>query len=161
LVRVPVPIRVINYVPVTLGDLGVKLQNWPAIVTSKLRVGARAGAKLTESMIPRGQLTSVPNYDSLLRMLLLRRIDVAIVPQGLLGDYYSNMPPELQGRLKDVQELPVFATENMYFYLHRRHAALAPAIATALQCSQETLPKKGKLPVSCRKHGVTSIKTSR
>lgn len=75
-----------------------------------------------------GSVTSVRSVRQLFSMLDRGRIDVAIIER------WTGLHAAKQLGLKNVRMLrPALARKPMYFFLNRRHAALAPRIAAALR----------------------------
>jgi ABC-type amino acid transport substrate-binding protein len=133
LIRVPVAVGQVEYVPYVLMGSTARLPHWQAIRQSGLRVGARLGARLTEASVDRAQLTSVSSYESLLHMLLKGRIDVVIAPKGQLELLYPTTPDVVKDGVPAVKQLGVVATEPLYHYLHERNSALVAPLTSALR----------------------------
>lgn len=121
LMRVPVAIGRVEYVPYVRRETTADLSSWIAIRKSGLRVGARQGARLIEASLDRAQLTFVNSYESLERMLLMHRIDIAITPSG-----------QLDGNTQIVS-LTAIASEPLYHYLHERNQALIAPLTEELK----------------------------
>ncbi len=101
--------------------------NWTAI---RLRaVGHIKGWKIYERAVNGAErVTTVDDPEQLFRLLELGRIEVA------LYEHWFGLALARKLGLKDIQPLsPPLYRREMYIYLHRRHAALAPRIATALR----------------------------
>jgi polar amino acid transport system substrate-binding protein len=101
--------------------------DWKAI--RKRPVGHIKGWKIYEQQLAGSErITTADDPEQLFRLLSVNRIDVAL--------YERSFGAELARRqsLKDVQPLaPLLATREMFIYLHKKHAALVPALANALR----------------------------
>jgi len=92
-------------------------------------IGHIKGWKIYEqNLATAGQVTTADDAEQLFRLLDLDRIEVALYERSL-----GTALVQQQG-LKGVRLLaPPLATREMFIYLHRRHAALAPPLAEALR----------------------------
>jgi polar amino acid transport system substrate-binding protein len=101
--------------------------SWP--VLRQHAVGHIKGWKIYEqNLATAGQVTTADDADQLFRLLDLDRIEVALYERSL------GVALVKQQGLKGVRLLaPPLATREMFIYLHRRHAALAPQLAQALR----------------------------
>lgn len=92
-------------------------------------VGVIKGWKILERNIPAdAQVTVVKDAEQLFRLLEHRRVDVVLYAQHL-GQAQAR-----QLGLTDVRAMgPPLTTQEMFIYLHKKHAALAPRFAEALR----------------------------
>lgn len=130
--RVPVAVGYVHYVPYVMDTQKARLESWEAIRKSGLRIGARRGARLTESHVAPQLLTQVNSYDSLLAMLIMGRIDVVIAPEGQLEENFKDVSERLKPELGHIKSLPRFASVPLYHYVHERNAALIPALTAEI-----------------------------
>ena len=93
------------------------------------QVGHIKGWKIYEQQLAGApQVVSVDNAAQLFRLLALNRIEVALYTRWM-GEALIR-----QQGIKGVHALePPLATREMFIYLHKRHAALAPKLAEALR----------------------------
>lgn len=131
--RVPVSLGGIDYVPYVLKGNTYNLSSWEAIKASGLRVGGKFGNRLVETSLGSALTSSNNSYELLLKMLLLRRVDVVIAPSGELEALFATLPPELQERAPEVRQLPPVASEQLYLYLHQRHSELIEPLTRELK----------------------------
>jgi polar amino acid transport system substrate-binding protein len=101
--------------------------NWPAL--RQRAVGHIKGWKIYEQALAGAErVTTADDAEQLFRLLDLGRIEVALYERSL-GALLIR-----QQDIKGVQPLtPPLATRDMFIYLHKRHAALAPRVAEALR----------------------------
>ncbi|HLD13877.1 MAG TPA: transporter substrate-binding domain-containing protein [Burkholderiales bacterium] len=101
--------------------------NWPAI--RQHAVGYIKGWKIYEqNLAGTGNTIAVESSEQLFRLLALDRIDVA------LYSHWMGLALIQRQGMKDVYVLePPLATREMFIYLHKKHAVLAPKIASALR----------------------------
>lgn len=112
---------------------GIKIDGWDSLKGSPLRVEYRAGYPLyklrLEQRLPAAQIGSVIDASAGMQRLALGRSDLYIDMQEY-GRFLLNNNPGRHGALYEaglLEMLPV------YFYLHQRHAALAPRLAQTLR----------------------------
>jgi polar amino acid transport system substrate-binding protein len=100
---------------------------WPAL--RQRTVGHIKGWKIYEQNLAGAtRVTTAADPEQLFRLLELNRVEVALYERWLGAALVK------QQRLTDVRPLaPPLATREMFIYLHRRHADLAPRIAEALR----------------------------
>ena len=100
---------------------------WPTL--RQRSIGHIKGWKIYEQAFAGAErVTTADDPAQLFRLLELNRIEVALYERWL-----GSALVKQQG-LKDVRLLaPPLATREMFIYLHRRHALLAPKLATALR----------------------------
>ena len=95
--------------------------------TQNLVITACANTSTKQNSVGAPQVVSVDNAAQLFRLLALNRIEVA------LSRWMGEALIRQQG-IKGVHALePPLATREMFIYLHKRHAALAPKLAEALR----------------------------
>lgn len=131
--RVPVPVVMIEYRPLVINDRYSKITSWESLKQSKLRIGVRNGATLLESKLGDAITDRLNTYESIYKMLLADRIDIAIVPGGTLEEYLERAPEEERASLQKIQKLPSLGSQAMYHYLNERHADLIPLLTRELQ----------------------------
>lgn len=131
--RVPVSLGHIEYAPYILGTNRVDLSSWAAIKSSGLRVAGRQGARIVETALGNAVTTRNNSYEALLKMLLMRRVDVVIAPVGELEALYASMPLELNAQLNELKRLPPVASEPLYHYLHERNSDLIEPLTKELK----------------------------
>lgn len=126
LVRVPEPICVFEFA-VFVKDPSIHISGWESL--KPYDVGIITGWKILEAnIVGTKSLTKAKNDENLFELLLNDRVQV-IAFDRLQGESYIKMK-----KLKGVRGLsPVLASKDMYLYLNRRHAALAPGVAGALR----------------------------
>ena len=107
-------------------DASIK-SDWKAI--RQHSAGHIKGWKIYEqNLAGAGRVTTADDPEQLFRLLDLNRIEVALYERSL------GMALAKQQGLKGVRPLaPPLATREMYIYLHKRHASLAPRMAEALR----------------------------
>jgi polar amino acid transport system substrate-binding protein len=100
---------------------------WPALRTRS--VGHIKGWKIYEQNLSGAErVTTADDPEQLFRLLALNRIEVALYERWLGLALLKRLG------LKGVRPLaPPLATREMYIYLNKRHAALAPRLAQALR----------------------------
>ncbi|MBI3574293.1 MAG: transporter substrate-binding domain-containing protein [Gammaproteobacteria bacterium] len=101
--------------------------NWTAI--RQRSVGHLKGWKIYEQALAGAErVITADDPAQLFRLLELNRVEVALYSRWL------GLAHIKQQGLKDVQPLePPLATREMFVYLHKRHAQLAPRLADALR----------------------------
>ena len=125
--------------------------NWEGV--RQRAVGHIKGWKIYEQKMAGAEdIIAVDDSEQLFRLLALDRIEVA-----LYSRWMGLALIQRQG-MKDVHILkPPLATHEMFIYLHKKHAALAPKIASALRAlkaegfydrayREKLLPYAGKSP---------------
>ncbi len=125
---VPVPEKVLDYAFVAFTrQRDVFVETWDAL--GLYEVGAIVGWKFFEEHLPRyTHVTWVRDTKALFEMLARGRVDVA------LHEHHTGCECARSMGLSDVRELsPPLAVLPHYLYVHRRHAALVPALAEALR----------------------------
>lgn len=101
--------------------------NWPQL--RQRSVGHIKGWKIYEqNFAGAGRVSTADDPDQLFRLLDLNRIEVALYERWIGLAFLR------QQGLKGIRPLaPVLATREMFIYLHRRHASLAPKLADSLR----------------------------
>lgn len=125
LVRVPEANMTMEFV--AFAKRPYSIDGWQSI--ENLHIGIVRGWKILENNT-RGfaHVTLVPTETELFTMLHKGRIDVALYDKLTGCEQLS-----LRG-LEDIRHLaPPLASKDMFLYVHRKHAALAPAVAGALK----------------------------
>lgn len=92
------------------------------------QLGYITGWKVYDRQFPnRPDIQQVRDAEQLYNLLLLKRIDVALHEkwQGLLRVKHENLP------VRPIY--PVLASNDMYMYLHKKHADLVPKVTEALR----------------------------
>lgn len=126
LVRVPEKIFDLEFVALTRKARAHHV-NWRSL--EPLSVGYIKGWKIFEqSLTPKTAAITTDTPEQLMEMLGRGRVDVALYSR------WMGLAMAHQMRIGDVHVIePPLATREMFVYLHRRHAALAPKIAEALR----------------------------
>jgi polar amino acid transport system substrate-binding protein len=126
LVIVPENICKFDFVVFTR-DPSIRVVDWDDL--KLYNVGIITGWKILEERVKQVRsLTRVKDTKALFQMLVSGRVDL-IISDNLQGRYLIESQ-----QLAGITALePFLATENMYLYLNRRHAALAPLLAKALR----------------------------
>lgn len=131
LVRVPVPVAYTNMALVarTAWDAPPPA-DWGALApyTVCIRRGIKAIEQATAGL-PR--ITSVNQYDNIVRMVKLGRCDVAAIPAAF---WLAVDGAELKG----VKEVKIMQRWPLYHYVHKSHASLVEPLAAALQALQRS-----------------------
>lgn len=105
---------------------GVAIRGWDDL--RGLDVAFITGWKIFEDNVKAGSITKVDNPDQLFSLLRLDRVDAVLFDRWGGAHYLAKM------NLSDaVAQEPPLATKDMFLYLNRRHAALAPRLAQALR----------------------------
>ncbi len=129
LVRVPEANMTMNFV--AFARRPYPIDGWQSI--ENLHIGIVRGWKILENNT-RGfpHVVLVPTETELFTILHKDRIDVALYDQLTGHEQLS-----LRG-LEGIRHLaPPLASREMFLYLHKRHAALAPAVAGALRAMKQ------------------------
>lgn len=124
---VRVPEKLIDWIFTAFSKNRAIRSDWPAI--RQHTVGHIKGWKIYEQNLAGARSTiAVDDSEQLFRLLVLDRIEIA------LYSHWMGLAL-IQGQgMKDVHALePPLATREMFIYLHKKHAALAPRIASALR----------------------------
>jgi polar amino acid transport system substrate-binding protein len=124
---VPVPEKLMDWEFTAFSKDAAIPPSWP--VLRQRLLGHIKGWKIYEQTVAGAErVTTTDDAAQLFRLLELGRIEVALYERWL------GLALVKQQGLKDVRPLaPPLATREMFIYLHKRHAALAPRIAAALQ----------------------------
>lgn len=93
-----------------------------------IRRGIKAVEQAT-AVLPR--VTSVNQYDNIVRMVKLGRCDVAVIPAAV---WLALDAAELKG----VTELKIMQRWPLYHYVHKSRADLVPPLTAALQAMQRS-----------------------
>ena len=129
LVRVPESNMVMEFVAFTRRP-GLRLDGWSSLAGHS--VGVIGGWKILERQIPEGvDVTRVKNAAQLFALLDAGRIDLAIFSrwQG------TSIVERLGIRDVHIAE-PALADQEVFIYLHKRHAGLVPGLAEALRAAK-------------------------
>ncbi|MBT4489919.1 MAG: transporter substrate-binding domain-containing protein [Rhodospirillaceae bacterium] len=105
----------------------IRVAGWDSL--KPYHVGIITGWKILEENITNAkELTKVKNAKALFSLLEFDRIDIAVFSK------YSGLQIAYQRGLHDVRALmPPLATRKRYFYLHKKHRALASRASVALR----------------------------
>lgn len=122
----------VNYLEPTVFSKSLKLdiQDWESL--SPHLIGIPLGARHTEMQTRQMQRIMVPSYRQLFAMLEQNRLELIVSPliEGLFA--------MRQTRLTHLMPLDTkLERVELYHYLHKRHAALAPHIEKALKVMRE------------------------
>lgn len=131
LVRVPAPVAYTDMVLVARTDWNAPLPaGWAALApyTVCIRRGIKAVEQATAGL-PR--VSSVNQYDNIVRMVKLGRCDVAAIPAAV---WLAVDAAELKG-LKEVKTMQRWP---LYHYVHKSHAPRVEALAAALLAMQRS-----------------------
>jgi len=114
-------------------DPALRLDGWDSLKDKPLRIGYRSGYALSkmrlEHVVPASRLSSVVDGQVGMQRLALGLIDL-YVDTNEFGQLMMEKMPDRYGKVRVagwMEQLP------LYFYLHRRHAALAPRLAAILR----------------------------
>ena len=135
LVRVPTPVGRIAMAPYVLLTSAVDLSSWDAVRASRLRIGVRAGSRVSISGMGHAAVTTAPSTAALFQMLALHRIDVAIAPQGGLKATLDPFPSEMREQLKEVRELAPIEFLPLYHFLHKKNGDLVAPLDRQIQAA--------------------------
>ncbi len=130
LLRVPEQLVMSEFVVFSRQTIDLK-NGWQSL--SGKSVGIVLGMKIIESKVPDSAfLTKVKNEKQLFALLQKKRIDYAVFVKDL-GEYYLH-----ENNIKGLVVSDV-SLENVpvYIYLHPKHAALVPRLASALQAMKQ------------------------
>ncbi len=122
-----VPEKLVDWEFTAFSKDGSIPSNWEAI--RRRSVGLIKGWKIYEQQLAGAErMTTVDDPAQLFRLLELDRIEVALYMR------WMGLALIRQQGLKDVRPLePPLTTREMFIYLHKRHAELAPRLADALR----------------------------
>ena len=105
---------------------GLSIRSWEDL--RGLDVAFITGWKILENNVTARTITKVDNAEQLFSLLRFDRVDAVLFDRWGGAHYLATM------NLNDaVAQEPPLATKDMYLYLNRRHAALAPRLAQALR----------------------------
>lgn len=114
-------------------DPNIRLDGWDSLKDTPYRIDYRSGYELTkvrlERTVPAARLTGVVDGQAGMQRLALGISDLYI-DTNEFGQLMMDKMPERYGKVRVagwMEQLP------LYFYLHRRHAALAPRLAAVLR----------------------------
>jgi polar amino acid transport system substrate-binding protein len=134
--RVPNSLFYLQHAVYATHPISVDVTSWHALRVSGLRVGTRLGAAKAEQELE-GKLASRPaSYEALVQMLLLGRIDVAVVVNGVIETLLKTAPDEIRSQQTVIRKLVVFDGAPVYHYLHKKNAALIAPLAEQLRRMQ-------------------------
>ncbi len=124
LLRVPTKIADYVIVPVVLKVPTANVSTYAALRDSGLRIGTPLGMRASVDQLRGAKLETPTNLGSLLEMLAAGRIDVAVMPKGLLKSSLASLTPTAQKNLHTAVELMPVASQPLYHYLHRKNGDL-------------------------------------
>jgi polar amino acid transport system substrate-binding protein len=156
ILRVPIPIMTLEYRPLAIAKHTASLASWETLRQSGLRIGARQGVYILESKLGSAITDRTSSYDSLFKMLLANRIDIAMVPDGALDEYVERAPEAEKAALQKLHKLPSLGFQPMYHYLNERHADLVPLLTRELQ----GMKKDGTLGRIWKSHERQTVKNN-
>lgn len=114
-------------------DPAIKVDGWDSLKDTSYRVSYRSGYELTRSrlerVVPAARLSEAATGQVGMQGLVLGRSDIYVDTQEF-GQLMMESMPERYGTVRMagwMEQLP------LYFYLHQRHAALAPRLAAVLR----------------------------
>ncbi len=114
-------------------DPAIQLDGWDSLKDKPYRVTYRSGYELTRSrlerVVPPAQLSAAASGQLGMQSLALGRSDIYVDTQEF-GQLMMDSMPERYSNVRMagwMEQLP------LYFYLHQRHAALAPRLAAVLR----------------------------
>lgn len=105
---------------------GLAIRNWDDL--RGLDMAFITGWKILEDNVKARTITKVDNAEQLFSLLSLDRVD-AVLFNRRGGEYHLRQ----MGLTDVVTHTPPLATREMFLYLNRRHAALAPRLAQTLR----------------------------
>ncbi len=130
LIQVPETFMTTDFLAFTK-SLSIRLIGWKSL--KPCNVAIIRGHKIAEANVVAHSLTKARNAEILFSLLNSDRVDVAIC-ERLFG---SMMAKKINSEIKGLE--PPLATADFYLYLHKKHEALVPKIAKAL----ETMKRDG------------------
>jgi polar amino acid transport system substrate-binding protein len=110
-----------------------QVKDWAALKASSLRIGGRQGHHLLQSRLGVKGFYGVSTDDSLVRMLLADRIDIAIVAVDSLSWEILHVPSDLADQISKVRQISLLERVPMYHFINKRYAALIPRFDEALK----------------------------
>jgi polar amino acid transport system substrate-binding protein len=121
--RVPEKMGVMDFMAYT-NRPDIHIREWGDL--APYTVGYTAGWKIYERKVAAREITTTRSIDGLFPLLVMKRVDVALIDrwQGLRAARMHG------GKFRLLE--PPLATSNMFMYLHKKHAAMIPAVARAL-----------------------------
>lgn len=140
LLIVPVPLLTYEIVVFTRGTSFV-VNGWESL--RPFTIGYVRGIKIVKENTAGMRTEPVPAMDMAFRKLTMGRTDIVV------GNRLAGLAAAAALRIDDVQVLsPALASFPVYHYVHRKHAALVPGLAAALQAMTadktiERLQKQG------------------
>lgn len=124
LIQVPQPLLELDFVAMSR-RADVDVRGWPGL--ARYSVGYVTGSKLLERQLQGvAEQTSVRDDAALFALLAADRVDVVLIYRW--GGYVAARQAGLAVRVHE----PALLRVPVFIYLHRRHASLAPQLATAL-----------------------------
>jgi len=134
-VRVDEPHHTRPLVAYALRD-DIRLDGWSSLARTGLRVECpRGNVSCSDNVtryVPAERYSENDTVEQSVLRLRQRRVDVYINVEGWL-DAYMAATRNAGGRFAGVHPVGVMGTVTGYMWLHRKHAALAPAIADVLR----------------------------
>lgn len=125
LIKVPESYLTLNFVGFSKNE-NIRTEGWDSL--ENYSVGYQIGWKVVEKNLKKAKsIATVPNGDSLFKMLNYERVDVVIYVDmegvGILNELNINDTHMLQ---------PPLISSEMFLYLNKKHASLVPKIAATL-----------------------------
>lgn len=133
MVRIPVPLITLDIVAVTANEA---LQNTPLTQLAQYHLGISRGLRLYDQVdVPLDNAEQPGTTDQLLRMLLSERIEIALIPRTIAGQWQKSVNRPLY-----ILPEPL-ASFRIYHYLNRSHSDMVAPLTSVLQ----TMEKNGRL----------------
>lgn len=126
LIRVTIPINILEGMAVSCSK-SLPVNGWASL--TPYRVGVQTGIRFAEigtRDLP--NVTHMPSQGKLFDMLFSKRLDVVIADRQ--DAYHQTL--RKQGKCIYIHEPPL-TSAPLYHYLHKKHAALVPALTKILQ----------------------------
>ena len=131
--RVDVAVSYVEYVALTRRQDHLTLADWAAVIASGKRLGGRNGALYLSRAVGDNLAVKASSYESLVKMLLRGRLDVALLPRNEVAATVRAIEPEFPTVAQDLTEGPPLSRELLHHFLHERHSALVPEIERVLR----------------------------
>lgn len=129
LIRVPIDVFQFDFM-VYSKDPEISISGWSSL--KPYSVGLINGWKIVEQNTTEARLvTKATNFDQLLKLLDLGRVEVAIMDRVMAGWQLEQLGLDLH-----VIEPPIISRPN-FIYVHKQHAALVPEITRVLSEMQQ------------------------